>query len=127
MPFSIFLLTTFIRSSVPVEYEEAAQIDGCGPLATFWHVVVPLLRPVLGTCVILNGVGIWNDFFTPLIYLAGSEHVTIPMAIYEFVGQYVSDWPLIFASLIISVVPVLALYLVFQRYVIQGFSGGLKG
>jgi len=127
MPFSIFLLTTFIRSSVPQEYEEAAQIDGCGPLSTFWHVVVPLLRPVLGTCVILNGVGIWNDFFTPLIYLAGSETKTIPMAIYEFVGQYVSDWPLIFASLIISIVPILTLYLVFQRYVIQGFAGGLKG
>lgn len=127
MPFSIFLLTTFIRSSVPLEFEEAAQIDGCGPLSTFWHVVVPLLRPVLGTCVILNGVGIWNDFFTPLIYLAGSDNLTIPMAIYEFVGQYVSDWPLIFASLIISVVPILALYLIFQRYVIQGFAGGLKG
>ena len=127
MPFSIFLITTFIRSSVPTEYEEAGQIDGCSPIQTFWHVVVPLLRPVLGTCLILNAVGIWNDFFTPLIYLAGSDQVTIPMAIYQFVGQYTSNWPLIFASLIISMVPVLALYLIFQRYVIQGFAGGLKG
>jgi len=127
MPFSIFLITTFIRSSVPTEYEEAGQIDGCSPIQTFWHVVVPLLRPVLGTCLILNAVGIWNDFFTPLIYLAGSDQVTIPMAIYQFVGQYTSNWPLIFASLIISMIPVLALYLIFQRYVIQGFAGGLKG
>jgi raffinose/stachyose/melibiose transport system permease protein len=127
MPFSVFLLTTFIRSSVPVEFEEQAQIDGCGPLRTFWYVVTPLLRPALGTCLILNSVGIWNDFFTPLIYLAGSGLATIPTAIYEFVGQYTTDWPLIFASLIISMVPILAVYLVFQRYIIRGFAGGLKG
>ena len=127
LPFTVFLITTFLRASVPLEYEEAAQIDGCGPLMAFWHVVVPLLRPALGTCVILNSVGVWNDFFTPLIYLAGSGQVTIPMAIYQFVGQYTTNWPLIFASLLISMIPVLTLYLIFQRYVIQGFAGGLKG
>jgi raffinose/stachyose/melibiose transport system permease protein len=127
MPFSIFLITTFLRSSVPLDFEEAARIDGCGNLRVWWHVVVPMLRPVLGTCIILNGVGIWNDFFAPLIYLAGSNQKTIPMAIFEFVGQYTSNWPLIFAGLIISMIPILALYLIFQRYVIQGFAGGLKG
>jgi len=127
LPFSIFLITTFLRTSVPTEYEEAAQIDGCSPVGVFRHVVMPLLRPVIGTCVILNGVSIWNDFFTPLVYLTGGRQVTIPMAIYQFVGQYASNWPLIFASLIISMIPVLAVYLVFQRYVIQGFAGGLKG
>ena len=127
LPFTVFLITTFLRASVPLEYEEAAQIDGCSPLMAFWHVVVPLLRPALGTCVILNSVGVWNDFFTPLIYLAGSGQVTIPMAIFQFVGQYTTNWPLIFASLLISMVPVLTLYLLFQRYVIQGFAGGLKG
>jgi raffinose/stachyose/melibiose transport system permease protein len=127
MPFSVFLITAFVRTSVPVEYEEAARIDGCSNAKVFFYIVVPLLRPVLGTCLILNAVGIWNDFFTPLIYLAGSNNLTIPMAIYQFVGQYVSNWPVIFASLIISMIPVLALYLLFQRYVIQGFAGGLKG
>lgn len=127
MPFSVFLITTFIRSSVPLEFEEAGRIDGCSNMQVFWHVVIPLLRPVLGTCLILNAVGIWNDFFTPLIYLAGSPQMTIPMAIFQFVGQYVNNWPVIFASLIISMVPVLALYLIFQRFVIQGFAGGLKG
>lgn len=127
MPFSIFLLTTFLRSSVPIEFEEAAQIDGCSHVRTFWHVVLPLLRPAVGTLFILNGVGIWNDFFTPLIYLAGSGQATIPMAIYNFVGQYTTNWSLIFASLIISMIPILTLYLIFQRYIIQGFAGGLKG
>lgn len=127
MPFSVFLITTFLRASVPLDFEEAARIDGCSNIQAFWHVVIPLLRPALGTCVVLNGVGIWNDFFTPLIYLSGSKQITVPMAIYQFVGQYVSNWPVIFAALIISMAPIIALYLLFQRYVIQGFAGGLKG
>jgi len=127
MPFAIFLTTTFLRSSVPLEYEEAARIDGCSDSRVFFHVVIPLLRPVLGTLIILVGVGIWNDFFSPLLYLAGSSISTIPVAIFQFVGAYATNWSLIFAALIISMVPVLTIYLVFQRYVIQGFAGGLKG
>lgn len=127
MPFAIFLTTTFLRSSVAVEYEEAARIDGCSDAGAFFHVVLPLLRPVLGTLIILVGVGIWNDFFSPLLYLAGSGITTIPVAIFQFVGAYSTNWSLIFAALIISMIPVLTIYLVFQRYVIQGFAGGLKG
>ncbi|MDX3104120.1 carbohydrate ABC transporter permease [Nonomuraea angiospora] len=127
MPFAIFLVTTFLRSSVPLQYEEAARIDGCGDVRAFVHVVVPLLRPVLGTLIILNAVGIWNDFFTPLLYLIGSHQETLPVAIYQFVGLYTTDWPMVFAGLIISMLPVLLFYLIFQRYVIHGFAGGLKG
>jgi raffinose/stachyose/melibiose transport system permease protein len=127
MPFSVFLITTFLRSSVPTDYEEAARIDGCTNIQVFFYIVVPLLRPILGTCIILNGVSIWNDFFTPLIYLAGGGQQTIPMSLYQFVGIYSTNWPLIFASLLISMVPILTLYLLFQRYVIQGFAGGIKG
>jgi raffinose/stachyose/melibiose transport system permease protein len=127
MPFSIFLVTSFLRTSVPQEYEEAARIDGCTDITAFRYVVVPLLRPVLGTLLILVGVSIWNDFFTPLLYLAGSNRTTIPVAIYSFVGVYSNNWPVIFAGLIISMIPVLAIYLAFQRFVIHGFAGGLKG
>jgi raffinose/stachyose/melibiose transport system permease protein len=127
LPFSVFLVTTFLRTSVATEYEEAAWVDGCGHARTFLHIVVPLLRPVLGTLIILNGVAIWNDFFTPLLYLIGSERTTVPVALYQFVGVFNSQWPLIFAGLIISMLPVLAVYLAFQRYIIRGFAGGLKG
>jgi raffinose/stachyose/melibiose transport system permease protein len=127
LPFSVFLVTTFLRTSVATEYEEAAWVDGCGHARTFLHIVVPLLRPVLGTLIILNGVAIWNDFFTPLLYLIGSERTTVPVALYQFVGVFNSQWPLIFAGLIISMLPVLTVYLAFQRYVIRGFAGGLKG
>jgi raffinose/stachyose/melibiose transport system permease protein len=127
MPFAIFLVTTFLRTSVPLEYEQAARIDGCGDLRAFIHVVVPLLRPVLGTLIILNAVGIWNDFFTPLLYLAGSHQETTPVVIFQFVGQFTTEWPLVFSGLLISMAPILILYLIFQRYVIHGFAGGLKG
>lgn len=127
MPFSVFLVTTFLRNSVSTDYEEAAWIDGCGYVRGFLHVVVPLLRPVLGTLIILNGVGIWNDFFTPLLYLIGTDRTTIPVALYQFVGAYTTQWPLIFAGLVISMAPILTIYLLFQRYVIHGFAGGLKG
>lgn len=127
MPFSVFLVTTFLRTGVPIEYEEAARIDGCSDVRVFTTIVLPLLRPVLGTLLILNGVGIWNDFFTPLLYLSGSAQTTLPVALYQFVGSYATNWPLVFAGLIIAMAPILIVFLVFQRYVIHGFAGGLKG
>lgn len=126
MPFSIFLYTSFLRV-LPLEYEEAAAIDGAGPIRSFWSVVLPLLRPITGTVVILNAITIWNDFLTPLLYLSGSLQQTLPVAIYSFVGQYVSQWGIIFAGLMISILPILLVYFLLQRYIIQGFASGLKG
>jgi raffinose/stachyose/melibiose transport system permease protein len=126
MPFSIFLYTGFLRA-LPIEYEEAAAIDGAGALGTFWRVVFPLLRPITGTVVILNVIVVWNDFLTPLLYLSGSGQQTVPVTLYSFVGQYVSQWNLVFAGLVISIAPILIVYFVLQRTVIQGFASGLKG
>jgi raffinose/stachyose/melibiose transport system permease protein len=126
VPFTVFLYTGFIRA-LPRDYEEAALIDGCGPLQAFWRVVFPLLRPITGTVVILNAVFIWNDFLTPLLYLSGSDQQTIPVAIVGFVGQYVSSWHLVFAGLVIGLIPVLLVYFLMQRHIIKGFAGGLKG
>jgi len=126
MPFSVFLYVQFLRS-MPVEYEEAATLDGGGALRVFWQVVFPLLRPITGTVVILNTIAVWNDFFTPLLYLGGSGNNTISIAIYSFTGQYVNQWGLIFAALIIGVIPLLIFYFILQRSIIKGFAGGLKG
>jgi len=126
MPFSIFLYAGFLRN-LPVEYEEAALVDGAGALATFWRIVFPLLRPVTGTVAILNLINIWNDFFTPLLYLSGSGQQTVPVAVYSFFGQYSTQWNLVFAALVISIAPVLVLYFILQRTVITGFASGLKG
>jgi raffinose/stachyose/melibiose transport system permease protein len=126
VPFTTFLYVGFIRA-LPREYEEAALIDGAGPLALFVRVVLPLMRPITGTAVILNAIFVWNDFLTPLLYLSGSNQQTIPVAIFGFVGQYTSNWSMVFAGLIIGVLPILTVYFLMQRRIIKGFAGGLKG
>ncbi len=126
MPFSVFLYASFLRS-VATDYEEAAHIDGCGPASAFVHVVFPLLRPVTGTVLILNALAIYNDFFNPLLYLTGSGQQTAPVALQSFIGEYVANWPVIFAGVLVTVVPILALYFILQKHIIKGFAGGLKG
>ncbi|MFL6075207.1 MAG: carbohydrate ABC transporter permease [Mycobacteriales bacterium] len=126
VPFTTFLYTGFIRA-LPRDFEDAALIDGCTPLAAFRRVVFPMLKPITVTALVLNAIFVWNDFFTPLLYLSGSTHQTMPVALAGFVGQYVTDWHLIFAALLISILPIMAVYLALQRSIINGFAGGLKG
>lgn len=126
VPFSTFLYTAFMRG-LPQDYEEAAFLDGCGPLSAFWRVVFPMLAPITGTVVILNAVHVWNDFMTPLLFLSGSDQQTLPVALFGFVGQYVSQWNLVFAGLVITIAPMLIIYFALQKFIIKGFAGGLKG
>jgi raffinose/stachyose/melibiose transport system permease protein len=126
VPFTTFLYVGFLRA-LPRDFEDAALIDGCTPLRAFRYVVFPMLKPVTVTALVLNAVIVWNDFFTPLLYLSGSDQQTVPVAIAGFVGQYVSDWNLIFSALVISIVPILAVYFALQRSIINGFAGGLRG
>lgn len=126
LPFSIFLYSQFLRQ-IPIDYEEAAAIDGAGPLTSFRRIVFPLVRPVTGTVLILNGLFTWNDFLTPLIYLSGTGSQTLPVAIYSFVGEFVTQWPLVFAALIIGALPVLIAFFFIQKSLIQGLASGVKG
>jgi raffinose/stachyose/melibiose transport system permease protein len=125
MPLSIMLYTGFIRT-LPHEYEEAAYIDGSSRFRTFTRIVFPLLSPVTGTVAIMTGIIVWNDFFTPLIFMAGSDSPTLGLVIYNFVGGIVTEWNQVFAILIIAMLPMTVLYLIFQKKFIQGFSGGIK-
>jgi raffinose/stachyose/melibiose transport system permease protein len=126
VPFTTFLYVGFLRA-LPRDFEDAAMIDGCSPLQSFRYVVLPLLKPVTVTALVLNANAVWSDFFTPLLYLSGSTQQTMPVAVAGFVGQYVTDWNLIFAALVISTVPILAVYFALQRSIINGFAGGLRG
>jgi len=126
VPFTVFLYVGFLRA-LPRDFEDAALIDGCTPLQGFRLVVLPMLKPVTVTALVLNAVFVWNDFFTPLLYLSGSTRQTVPVAIAGFVGQYITDWNLIFAALVISIVPILAVYFALQRSIVNGFAGGLRG
>jgi raffinose/stachyose/melibiose transport system permease protein len=125
MPFSVFLYTGFVRA-LPREYEEASVVDGASTLRTFRRVVFPLLRPVTGTVAIFTGLIIWNDFFLSLIFLNGTKKTPLPVAVYTFVGAFASRWNLIFAAVIVSLAPVLIFFLVAQRQLIRGFTGGIK-
>jgi raffinose/stachyose/melibiose transport system permease protein len=125
MPLTVFLYTGFIRA-MPREYEEAAQVDGAGAGRTYLRVVFPLLLPVTGTVAIICGLIVWNDFFTPLIFLGGSKNGTLPLAVYSFVGEFASQWNLIFAAVIISLIPIMAFFLIAQKQMIRGFTGGIK-
>jgi raffinose/stachyose/melibiose transport system permease protein len=125
MPLTVFLYAGFVRT-MPRDYEEAAFVDGASPASTYIRIIFPLLRPVTATVAVLTGVMVWNDFFVQLVFLSGSERQTVPVVIYSFVGEYVSQWNLIFAAVAISIVPILAFYLVAQKQLIQGFTGGIK-
>jgi raffinose/stachyose/melibiose transport system permease protein len=125
MPFSVFLYTGFVRA-LPKEYEEASVVDGASTMRTFRRVVFPLLRPVTGTVAIFTGLIIWNDFFLSLIFLNGTNKTPLPVAVYTFVGAFASRWNLIFAAVIVSLAPVLIFFLVAQRQLIRGFTGGIK-
>jgi raffinose/stachyose/melibiose transport system permease protein len=125
MPVSVFLYTGFIRA-LPRDYEDAARVDGAGPLRTFCYVVFPLLRPVTATVAVVVGLFVWNDFFISLIFLLGSSHQTLPVALYSYVGQSVTQWNLIFAAVLITMAPAVAFYLTGQRHLIHGFRADLK-
>ncbi|MCC3268075.1 carbohydrate ABC transporter permease [Arthrobacter gengyunqii] len=125
LPLSVFLYATFFRSH-PRDYEEAAALDGAGPFRAFWHAVLPLMGPVTATVAILSGLVVWNDFFTPLIFLGGSDYPTLPVVMYEYIGGLNSAWNKIFAVVIVALIPIMIFYMVTQKRLMQGFAGGTK-
>lgn len=127
MPLSIFLLRGFV-STVPVELEEAAYIDGAGTFKTFWLVVFPLLKPIIVTLVILNTLAIWNDFLTPLLFLQSPEKAVLLQEVYKNVGPFSTNWTSFFPMLVMSVLPLVVFYLLLQRKVMEGVvTGAVKG
>jgi raffinose/stachyose/melibiose transport system permease protein len=126
LPLAVFIYAGFFRG-MGRDYEEAAAIDGATPGQIFFRIVLPLMAPATGTVAIFVGLIVWNDFFTPLIFLGGSSHQTLPVAIYYYVGSLVSQWNQIFAIVLFSMIPILLFYLFAQKRFIQGFAGGLKG
>lgn len=124
---TMFLFHGFIKT-VPIDIEEASIVDGCSPLGTFWRIVFPLLKPVIVTILILNGLWIWNDFLLPLLIIPSDNMRTIPLAINTFFAQYTKKWDLAMAALVISIIPVVVLFLSLQKYIIEGIvSGSVKG
>ncbi len=125
---SVFMFSGFVKG-IPVEIEEAARIDGCNMLQTFFKVVFPILKPTTVTVAILNAMWIWNDYLLPYLIL-GSRYKTIPVAVQlTMQGAYGSvDWGGFMAMLTLSIIPIILLYIFLQRYIIEGvLSGAVKG
>lgn len=125
---TVFILNGFIKG-VPVTLEEAASIDGCSPEQTFFLIIFPLLKPVITTVTILNGMWIWNDYLLPSMMLGQNGKVkTLPVAVQAFVGSYVKQWNLILAAALLAIIPIVILFLFAQKQIMEGMiEGAVKG
>lgn len=127
IPFTIMLYRGFM-GSIPIELEEAGYIDGCSRWKIFSTIIFPLLKPVTSTVIILNAVTVFNDFTNPLYFLPGSENATVQLTLYNFMGQYSSSYNMLFADVILITIPMLVLFIFFNKRIVEGMvAGAVKG
>ncbi len=125
---AVFMFCGFVKS-IPLEIEEAAMIDGCNPIQTFFQVVLPILKPTAITVAILQAMWIWNDYLLPYLVLDIRKYKTIPIAIQYLKGGYGSiDWGAMMAMLVLAIIPIIIFYIACQKYIIEGVvAGAVKG
>lgn len=123
LPFSIFLMRNTFRD-VPKELRESAAIDGAGEWRTYWSIMLPLAKPGLVALLIFTFMNIWNDFLLPLVLLVSQNKFTISLGLYSFQGEQTTNFGLIFGGTVISMIPSIIVYLIFQRSFVEGMSGG---
>jgi len=128
LPMTIFLFTAFVRT-IPRDIDEAASIDGAGRVRAFWACIFPLMRPIVATMIVLNSIGVWNDFVNPQIILGpGSGIYTVTTGVFAAVGQYTTNYNVVFPTLLLAVAPVLIFFVIMQRHIIGGLvAGSTKG
>ena len=125
--FGIFLMRQYIQT-LPSELEDAARIDGCGEFGVFWHVIVPLSRPAMAALAIFTFVRHWNDFLWPLIALHKPQNYTLTVGVANLQGEFMTDWGIIFAGAALAALPMIAFFLLFQKYFLEGVRmGAVKG
>ena len=127
LSFCILLFRAFV-GTIPRELDEAAVLDGAGPIRLFFGVVLPLLRPVIVTVIVVQSVAVFNDFANPLYFLPGDENATVQQTLYEFQGQNLSFYNLLFTDVLLITIPPLVAYIFFNRQIVAGLtSGAVKG
>jgi raffinose/stachyose/melibiose transport system permease protein len=127
LPFAVLLFRAFV-STIPRELDEAAILDGAGPLRLFFGVIFPLLRGVIVTVVVVQAVFVFNDFTNPLYFAPGEENATVQLTLYNFFGQYQTSWHLLFMDILLITIPPLVMYVFFNRQIVAGLtSGAIKG
>ncbi|MHB8097872.1 MAG: carbohydrate ABC transporter permease [Erysipelotrichaceae bacterium] len=121
---SIFMFHGFMKS-IPHEIEEAAYMDGCGKFKTFFLIVLPILKPIYVTILILNGIWIWNDFLLPMLVLGkGTPVQTLPLAVNNFAGAFLVSWDLMMTAILMALVPIIVFFLMAQKHIIKGMVEG---
>ncbi|HXM58054.1 MAG TPA: carbohydrate ABC transporter permease [Candidatus Dormibacteraeota bacterium] len=120
---SVFLMRQYFLT-IPYDLEEAARLDGAGTFGTFWRVMLPTARPALAAVAILSFQDAWNNFFWPLVLLQAPAHWTLPLGLAQFRFLYSTDWPPLMAVTVIATVPIVVLYVFFQRYFVRGLTSG---
>ena len=127
LSFSILLFRAFI-ATIPRDLDEAATIDGAGPLTLFFRIILPLLKPVVITNVVVQSVAIFNDFTNPLYYLPGNENVTVQLTLYNFQSQFSTSYNLLFMNILLITIPPLVVFIFFNRQIVAGMTAGaVKG
>ncbi|WP_145949689.1 carbohydrate ABC transporter permease [Paenibacillus sp. Y412MC10] len=127
VPMTVFLFHGFVKS-IPLEIEEAATVDGTNIYGTFFRIVVPLMKPMFVTVIILNTLWIWNDYLLPSLVLQSPDLRTIPIATFAFFGQFTKQWDLALPALVLGILPVIVFFLAMQKYIVEGITqGAVKG
>lgn len=125
--FSCILYRGFM-GSIPREIDEAAVIDGCGPLSLYSRIIMPLLKPVTATIIVLSTINIFNDFVNPMYFLPGTRNITVQQTLYNYSGQYANDYNLLFADVMLITIPPLLLFIFFNKQIVSGMvAGAIKG
>lgn len=120
----MFIFHGFIKTSIPISLEEAAKIDGANIVKIFFEIVLPLLKPVMATLVVLDVLWIWNDYLLPSLVLTQSWQLTLPLSTYAFSGQMSTNYGPLIAALILTIMPVLVIYIFLQKYIVEGIVAG---
>lgn len=123
LPTTVFIMTGFIRT-LPNELEDAARMDGASEARIMWSIMLPLVRPAMVIAGIQNVVPIWNDFFFPLIFIQSDHLKTLPQGLTTFMGEYTTDWGVLFAGLTLSAAPIILIYIILSRQFINGMTAG---
>ncbi len=127
LPFAVFLLTGYLKT-LPRELDESASLDGCRPLRVFGSIILPLMQPALVTACLLTIMTIWNDFLGPFYLLSDSSKWTVTVTVFAYIGKFNTNWGSVFADITIVILPILLLYFLLQRYIVDGMTAGaLKG
>lgn len=127
LPIVVFMMTSFMKS-IPIQISESAFMDGAGHLVVFHKLIFPLLKPVVSTIVIICGINIWNDFYMPMVMITDVKKKTLPLKIYDYMGQYNNDWTLVCTCIVFVVVPLIIMYCLLQKNIINGVvAGAVKG